>query len=608
MISWQKRGLRIADTSIHSISALLMTTNSTETNSTLASGFALGPWRINPRNNIIIRGSIEKHLENRLMQTLVFLCENQGQTISRQQFFDSVWQGRIVNEEALSRAISLLRTALEDDAHRPTYIQTIPGKGYRLIMPVKAASPAEPTTHIAVEAPHNSIAVLPFANLSDDPGNEYFSDGVSEEILNTLVQTNSFKVVGRTSSFAFKNRNEDLRQIGRTLTVSHVLEGSVRKAGNRARITAQLIKTNDGFHLWSDTFEFELDNIFTIQADIASAVVSALKIHILGDITSKRETSPDAYANYLRAIYFLRSGEADRIKKARQLFEQVLSADNDYAPAWVGLADAYWYLISYGEIPKAGNVEAAVTASNRALEFDEQLAEAHLSQAMLLMNFQWDWPGAKQAIDRARHLAPGNARVILQAGNLASATGQFEEAVRLLTLAVSTDPLNTTGHIWLALSHMYLEQFEKAKIVLRQALDLNPQRVVANMILGRIHLLEGDAAAAHEQMQLEPAGFWRDYGLTLSQYALGYDAAADSGFESLVGKYAHEGPFQIAEIYAFRSDIDNAFQWLDTARENQDNGLTELLGSPFLSSLRSDARWDALTSKMAYPSFSSTKS
>ena len=247
--------------------------------------FDLGRWRVEPGRNAIFQGGEERHLENRLMQTLVFLAENQGEVVTREQFFDVVWHGRVVNEEALSRAISLLRTALEDDSRHPQYIQTIPGVGYRLIAEaVFSDSPGErarPTAGMQA----NSIAVLPFVNLSEDPANEYFSDGISEEILNVLTQVETFKVVGRTSSFVFKDRNEDLREIGRTLNVAHVLEGSVRKAGARVRITAQLIQTDDGFHLWSESFDRQLDDIFAMQDEIAFAVVEALKARLLGKAT-----------------------------------------------------------------------------------------------------------------------------------------------------------------------------------------------------------------------------------------------------------------------------------------------------------------------------------
>lgn len=570
--------------------------------SQLESGFGLGTWSVEPMRNVISRDGDERRLENRLMRTLVFMCSHPGQVLSREQFFTHVWQGRVVNEEALSRAISLLRTALEDNAQRPTYIQTIPGVGYRLIAPVAPAQqPGSGADPAPVTPAGKAVAVLPFLNLSDDPDNEYFSDGISEEILNCLAQVDGFKVVGRTSSFAFKNRNDDLRKIGRVLGASHVLEGSVRKAGQRVRITAQLIETAQGYHLWSKNFDVDLGDIFAVQDQIAAAVVDALKLHILDHGETSRATSVSAYALYLRAIHALRSGELERIKAALQLLREVTGMDPDYAPAWVGLADAYWYLISYGELARADHMGLAIAASDRALALDDQWADAHLCRAKMAMQFNRDWHTAQAAIDRAREIAPDNPQILLQAGYLASSIGRFDESVSLLEQAITLDPLNTTGHIWLSLSLISLARLDEARGVLQQALEIQPQRVVANMILGKILIEQGDPLAAHEQMQREPAGFWRDYGLALALCAMGDRVAAEAALEGLIDRYGDEAPFQIAEIYAFSGDTDRAFQWLDRAVQYSDNGLSALLGSPQLYPLRGDARWDKFVTAMRYP-------
>ena len=256
------------------------------TSAELESGFLIGPWHVEPQRNAISRGSEGRHLENRLMQTLVFLADHQGQVVSRENFFASVWQGRVVNEEALSRAISLLRTALDDNAHTPEFIQTIPGVGYRLIAQVARNKHAAAGTSAIGQAHDNSIAVLPFVNLSNNPDNEVFSDGISEEILNSLANVKQFKVAGRTSSFRFKGQTGDIAEIAQRLGVASVLEGSVRQAGLRVRITAQLINAADGYHLWSKTFDREMDDIFALQDEIASAVVDALQLRLLGYVSS----------------------------------------------------------------------------------------------------------------------------------------------------------------------------------------------------------------------------------------------------------------------------------------------------------------------------------
>lgn len=566
--------------------------------SELESGFCLGGWHVTPKRNAISRDAEEKHLENRLMRTLVYLAMHQGQVISREQFFESVWQGRVVNEEALSRAISLLRTALEDNTRTPRFIQTIPGIGYRLIAEVSIGSGQAVSMSTASDIPENSIAVLPFINLSDDPGNEYFSEGISEEILNSLAQVPSFRVVGRTSSFAFKNRIEDLREIGKILNVSHVLEGSIRKSGRKTRITAQLIKTADGFHLWSETFDRDLDDIFAVQDEIAAAVAGALKLRMLGVPHKVQETEPEAYSLYLQALFFYKFHALDSVEKALGLFKKATEVDPEYAPAWVGVAEAYWSLMSLGVFKKSDCIEPALNANSRALEIDPGLADAHVCMARLCASFQQDWETAQSAMNRAQQLAPGSAKVLLQAGHLASNIGNFEESVDLLKHALSLDPLYTTTHIWLSMSYIPLGRFQEAREILLRALNLNPERPVAHMLLGKILLLQGKYREGHKQMELEPEGFWRQFGLALSLHSLKRFEKADATLQAMIEAYTHEGPFQIAEIHGHRGQIDEAFHWLDIALDEHDNGLNELLVSPSLTALHGDPRWAAYVKKM----------
>ena len=566
--------------------------------SELQTGFLLGPWQVDPSRNAISIDKKETHLENRLMQTLLFLAAHQNEVVTREQFFNVVWKGRVVNEEALSRAISLLRTALTDDAHRPRFIQTIPGVGYRLIAEVKLTSGHHKSEVTSPEHDKYSIAVLPFVNLSSDEANEYFSDGISEEILNSLAQVDQFKVVGRTSSFAFKNRNEDLREIGKALDVSHVLEGSVRKAGDQVRITAQLIKVHDGYHLWSETFDRGVEDIFSVQDDIAAAVVAELKVRLLGELPKTRETTPEAYSLYLQGQHFMKSGVLENMHKALEQFKQSTQADPDYAPAWIGLARTYWYLASYAEMSKLDCVDFAKAASAKALEIDNGLADAHVCSALILSNFDQDWSAAKIALERALLLAPGDAGVLLQAGYLATTMGKFEEGVDMLHQAVTRDPLHTTGYIWYALSLITLDRLEEARNSLQKVLNLNPERVVAHAILGRILQLEGKLTEAHEEMQKEPKGFWRDYSMALSFQAIGDDEKASEALASMIERYSFEAPFQIAELYAQRGDIDRAFEWLERAREDADSGLVALLTTRLLDNLYDDPRWPAFLTKM----------
>jgi len=458
-------------------------------------------------------------------------------------------------------------------------------------------APGPPSTVAALPS-ERSIAVLPFVNMSDDPSNEYFSDGLSEELLNLLAQIPELHVAARTSSFSFKGEKIDIPTVATKLNVANVLEGSVRKAGNRVRITAQLIKAANGYHLWSETFDRTLEDIFVVQDEIAGSVVGALKVSLLGDVPRARGTDPEAYSSYLQGIHFLRSAELDNLEKARLAFERALAIDPNYAAAWAELADTFQALVSFGLLKRKEGVERAFAASDRALTLDDELAEAHLVKARLNMVFRYDWLTAEAAIDRARQLAPGNARVTLVAGNLQKTLGHFDEAVSRFRRAISLDPLNTTAHIWLSLVLIAQRRLEEARDVLNQILNLNPKRSVAHMILGRILLLKGDPAAAHEEMMKEPEGYWRNYGVALSLYSLGRREEADAVFLSMKDKFADDAPFQIAEIHALRGEIDDAFEWLERARDIGDPGLTEILVGQTLPVLYDDPRWAAFVKKM----------
>jgi adenylate cyclase len=445
---------------------------------------------------------------------------------------------------------------------------------------------------------HQSIAVLPFADMSSGKDQEYFSDGISEELLNLLTKIPQLFVAARTSSFSFKGKDTDIRGIGQLLGVAYVLEGSVRKAGSTIRITAQLISAKDGYHLWSETWDRSLKDIFAVQDEIAAIVVEKLKVHLLSPIPTVKETNPEAYALYLQAQYFTNSGQGEIIEKALPMFIEVTELDPDYAPAWVGLADTYRSLMSFGLQAKETGIDLAFGACNRALVIDDLSAEAHVCRAVLCAWFKQDWSAASDAMNRAMQIAPGNALVLLQAGNQASNQGKVHESTALLKRAIELDPLNTTGHIWLSHSLIALDRLSEARDILLQALSLIPQRAVAHMNLGKILLVQGKAKAAHEEMLKEPEGVWRDYGLTESLFAIGRFEEAEQAHENFVREWSDEAGFQIAELHAFRNEIDDAFRWLDRAHEVHDNGLTELFESLHLRVLYDDRRWPVFVKKM----------
>jgi TolB-like protein len=568
--------------------------------------FRLGDWRVEPNRNAISRGDDQRHLENRLMQTLVFLADNQGQTVTREQFFDSVWKGLVVNEEALSRAISLLRTALDDNAHAPNYIQTIPGVGYRLIAKVALGEKRSPTAAAFEKKRKNSIAVLPFVNLSEDPANEYFSDGITEEILNVLAQINRFKVVGRTSSFAFKDRNKDLRKIGKALNVSHVLEGSVRKAGNQVRITAQLISTDDGYHLWSKTFDRELGDIFAIQDDIAAAISNSLKSELLG-AEQPRQTNggtnnAEAYQAYLMGMHYRNRGALrETVRHAADAFQRAIDLDPGYSKAYAGLAFTWNDLVWNGYESQENGLRQMNLAASKAIELAPGLADGHLALGLSLQMDYQKQRSAENAINRAMDLNPGNTTVLIEYSRIHCNLGNHEASIVAARRALELDPVSVYANHWLGHALYFSRQYEEAIDTFRQALKLDSHYPKPHYFISLCQLWLDDPLQALEEIQHEPLTWMRLTASVSILHELGRIDEAAACFRALIEVESEdECSVQQAGIYAQQGEIDLALKWLYRAYELGDPGLTQLKINPSFDPLRSDMRFKELLVKVGF--------
>lgn len=462
------------------------------------------------------------------------------------------------------------------------------------------SSPAAPVAPAASALP--SVAVLPFVNMSADPDNEYFSDGLSEELLNLLAQIPELHVAARTSSFSFKDKEVTIPEIGKALHVDHVLEGSVRKSGNRVRIAAQLIEADKGRHLWSQAYDRELDDIFAVQDEIAAAVVSELKVNLLGTPAPEaRPTDPEAYALYLRARYFFERGTSEDLERAVDDYRRVLEMDADYAPAWAGLAASYVQQAAFPQVTAKDAFEKAQAAAERALALDPELAAAHSAVAEVYRAYDWDWSRADESLRRARELAPNDARILSLSSANALTLGRSEEAVAFAQQAIARNPLQVSAHSYLSIALWYAGRLEEAEEAMRQGLELNPDRPTIRALIGLYAIGRGDAQAGLAYVEAEPSPFWRPFALSCAYHALGRQAESDAALAELKEKFEDEGPYQIAEIHAFRGEVDEAFAWLDRAYAQRDSGLVDMKGDPLLANLEDDPRYDALLKKMNLP-------
>jgi adenylate cyclase len=458
-------------------------------------------------------------------------------------------------------------------------------------------------------AREESIAVLPFANMSPDPDNEYFSDGISEEILNVLAQVPGLRVASRTSAFTFKGDNRNMGEIAETLNVRHVLEGSVRKSGNRVRIAAQLIDASNEKHLWSETYDRELIDIFAIQSEIARAVARKIKIELNPDkealLTNTRTVEPEAHEAYLRGQYEAAKFTADSFTKAAQHYQKALVADPKYAPAYAGLADAYFSLGQpMSALPNHEAMPKAKEAARKALELDPLLAKAYTALGVVIWIYDWDWAAADQLLRRAIELNPNSAYARRLYGIYLSAMGRHGEAIAQGALATELNPLSLRTRSAHAESYLMARDYGRAIELYQQLIEIEPSFHRAYAVLNWIYetLREYDQSievfqvaenlTAEETMSLRAAytdmgseGYWR----WMVEW---YEAKRSKGYVPLS---------TLARVYARSGDPDAAFEILEEAFEARDGDLAFMNAFPDWDPLRSDPRFDDLLRRMNFP-------
>jgi TolB-like protein/Flp pilus assembly protein TadD len=437
----------------------------------------------------------------------------------------------------------------------------------------------------------NSIAVLPFVNVSDDASNEYFSDGISEELLSMLARVPELRVISRSSAFTFKGKDVDIPTIAGQLNVRYILEGSVRKAGDHVRVTVQLIDGPADSHVWSESYDRTLNDIFIIQDEIAAAVVAALKLELLGGPPRSNQIDPEAFALYLQAMYLGNQGKADAYEQAIALLHQVIEIAPGYARAWRGLATNYINQVGSGLRGLEEGYAMAIEATRNALELDPGDALAHASLGWIAMSYHGDLATAAQHFEYALSLEPANHVIVMDSAELMHRLGRLDEAIELLEYVSTRDPVNPTSHGNLGTAYLWAGRLDEAIAAMRTALTLSPGRFRAHYRIGEALLLRGEPKAALEEMQRESMEGFRLIGEALAHHDLGQGSLADAALARLIEKYRQHAAYNIAYVYAYRGDADRAFDWLEKAVALRDPGLPNIVSNIMFRALHDDPRW-----------------
>jgi len=460
-------------------------------------------------------------------------------------------------------------------------------------------------TAIGSSIPQKSIAVLPLLNESGDPRDEYFSDGLSEELIAALGQIRDLKVIGRSSSFRFKDRKEEPKTIGEKLGVSTLLEGTVRKQGDKVRIVAELINAADGTELWSRIFDRELKDIFAVQAEIAKAVAASLELTLLGIkdavATNASTKSVEAHNAYLQGHFYFARRNVEDYRKAITFFDQATRLDPDYALAYAERSEAWTFIGDLNTEQKKDAWAAAKRDAEKAVAVGPNLAEAHAALGWVRFFVEWKFAEGLAELRRAKELAPANPTANDLLARVLVYLGQIQEAEKLARQAIELDPLAYLARGNLARILLAEGKLDEADAAARKSAELQPAAAGSHRWQVVVAVQRGDGETALREAQLEPDEGYRRFELALAQCVRADREAADAALADLIANFRNQLAYQIAEIYAVRGETDKAFEWLQISLDNHDTGLLSLLIDPLIRSLRGDPRYKSMLEKIGLP-------
>ncbi len=629
--------------------------------------YRFGRFMLNPGRRTLYSADLPISLTPRAFDVLLFLAQNPHRLVTKDELLQAVWGDTFVEEGNLKQYISHIRKALGDNSEDPGLIVTIARKGYQFTADVTVAEMAGTSKQIAVHVPTAEsspagtqsaaqrpadeatpeaqshwrktalvgvsailllagfaswrhfremtlaksqkimLAVMPFENLTGDPNKEYLADGLTEETISQLGRLNpeQLGVIARTSVMGYKHKDERLDQIGRDLSVQYVLENSLRESGNHIRLTAQLIQVKDQTHLWSQDYDYPVNDFLTVEDDVAKAVAQQIRLRLTSKqkatLAQSHTVNPEAFDAYMQGHYYFERDSDKDTDMAAKYYERATQLDPSYALAWVGLSRARKWQAVTGLIPREEGYRLAREAVDRALALNPNLAEAHSQMGRVKHQIDFDWTGGDASYQRAVELEPGNPESVLLAGASAAILGRLDQALQLPRQAVDLDPLN--AHSWEGLGEIEFRggKLDEAEADIKKALELRPDDFLSATFLSEIYVMQGrpqDALPVIERVGYDPM---RTFLYAITYHALGREKESDTALRELIAKYQEIDPYLIAEIYAFRNQPDEAFEWLGRAYSKHDDGLIHTKVDPPLKSLHNDPRFAALLKKLKLP-------
>ena len=544
-------------------------------------------------------------LERIPMDLLCLLVRNAGQLVGRDTIIENLWGKGVFldTDNSINTAVRKIRQILNDDPRNPRFVHTVPGKGYRFAAPVTGGSPATPEPNRNWDVSQRvMLAVLPFENLSNDMEQEYFSDGLTEETISYLGQLDpqSLGVIARTSSMVYKRTTKTIAEIGRELGVNFVVEGSVRREKERVRITAQLIRVSDQTHLWAESYDREIGSVLSVQTELGVSIAKKIKIQLGGKerptLVADAEKNPEAHDAYLRGRYHWAKRTFAETRKAIEYFRKATDAEPTYAKAYAGLADCYITLPITSDREPKDCFPKATTAVSKALELDENLAEAHTSLGTIRFWFDWDWSGAHECYQRALQINPNYVVARLFRAHCFSNAGRHEEAIAEIRRAVRLDPLSPILNTLLAEFLYHARRYDEAVAEFHNAVELAPRFWVAHVNFAKVYEQTGEYGRAIAELEL--ARTFSD-GNTEPISLLGYVWAksgrlteAENVLAELLtlARQKYVPPVNIAVLYAGLGKQDSMFEWLERGLQDRDVHMTFLR----------DPKWDGLKENVRF--------